>query len=146
MASNEYTVEYAKTGRSACKDTKCKEKIEAGSIRFGKVFDSPFGDGDKQTHWYHPECIFNYFARVRAGTKKIESTDDIQGFEDLKKSDQNTIENLISSGGKSKGKGKKRKEPAAKSTNKGGKTKKRKPKMKMKMKMEMMMVMELMGT
>jgi len=127
MANNEYVVEYAKTGRSGCKDTKCKKKIAEDSVRFGKIFDSPFGD-DKQTHWYHPECIFNYFARAKASTKKIESSDDIQGFDSLNKSDQKIIENLISSGGKSKGTkkgGKKRKEPATKTTNKGKKKKKK---------------------
>jgi len=126
MSSNEYSVEYAKTGRSSCKDTKCKKKIGEGSIRIAKIFDSPFGD-DKQTHWYHPKCIWNYFSRAKGSTKKVESTDDLQGFDDLSKADQKTVEALIASGGKSGGGGsKKRKTPATKSSTKGKSKKKKK--------------------
>ncbi len=37
MATNEYVVEYAKTGRASCKNTKCKKNIAAGDVRIGKV-------------------------------------------------------------------------------------------------------------
>ena len=32
-----YSIEYAKTGRSSCKDTKCKKNIAAQALRVGKV-------------------------------------------------------------------------------------------------------------
>ncbi len=39
MATNEYVVEYAKTGRASCKNTKCKKNIAAGDVRIGKVLE-----------------------------------------------------------------------------------------------------------
>ncbi len=38
MATNEYVVEYAKTGRASCKNPKCKKNIGTGDVRIGKVF------------------------------------------------------------------------------------------------------------
>jgi len=95
MASNTYVVEYAKTARSKCKDSKCKETIEKDVLRIGKQFPSPFGD-DTSCDWFHAPCIFSALTRARAGTKKIESSADLSGFDDLKSADQTIIENLIS--------------------------------------------------
>ena len=36
-----FSIEYAKTGRAACK--KCKEKCSSGEIRMSKLVDNPFG-------------------------------------------------------------------------------------------------------
>jgi len=131
MAENKYTVEYAKTGRSKCKDTKCKKAIEAHTVRVGKVTKNPFGGGDdseesaaSMTHWYHMSCIFETLKRARKTTKRIESEDDLEGFGDLKAADQETLRRLLAAvdkdeeKDKDKKKGTKRKSPETKTEKK----------------------------
>jgi len=58
---------------------------------------NPFGDSadDKMTKWYHAKCAFSALKRAKASTKKIESSDDLQGFEDLDTVRQKKIKALI---------------------------------------------------
>ena len=57
MADVRYCVEYAKSGRSGCK--KCKQKIEKGMGRIGKITPNPFSDdGGEMKVWYHMRCMF----------------------------------------------------------------------------------------
>ncbi|GFS06592.1 DNA ligase [Elysia marginata] len=94
MADNKYVVGYAKLGTSSCK--KCKQKIEKGSLRIGKVTPNPFSeDGGDMKQWFHPSCIFETFVRARATTKKIEDPEDVEGFGDLKPEDKEVIKDLI---------------------------------------------------
>ncbi|XP_063690820.1 DNA ligase 3-like [Bolinopsis microptera] len=89
-----FRCDYAKTNRSACK--KCKIKIEKAEVRIAKLKTNPFSDdGGLMTDWHHPKCVFETFARARATTKKIESSDDIEHFDLLKSKDQDVIEHLI---------------------------------------------------
>ena len=93
MADAEYVIEYARSGRSGCK--KCKEKIDKGSPRIGKETSSPFSDDGKMRTWYHVKCIFDSFQRARATTKKIESTADLQGYDTMRKEEQDDVKKLI---------------------------------------------------
>lgn len=75
---------------------KCKGVIDAGSVRIGKITPNPFdSDGSDMTTWYHHDCIFNALSRAKASTKKIESTADLEGFDDLGEDDQQLVEALI---------------------------------------------------
>jgi len=57
MADARYCVEYAKSGRSSCK--KCRQQIEKGVGRIGKVTANPFSDdGGEMKVWYHMRCMF----------------------------------------------------------------------------------------
>jgi len=98
MASNSYVADYAKNARSKCKATSCKEQIAAKELRLGKSHPSGFHDGD-ETNYYHPKCLIDSFKRVKAGTKIIETTGDIEGFGDLTKADQQLITNLLAGKG-----------------------------------------------
>eukprot|EP00816_Leptocylindrus_hargravesii_P012345 CAMPEP_0196808632 /NCGR_PEP_ID=MMETSP1362-20130617/8618_1 /TAXON_ID=163516 /ORGANISM="Leptocylindrus danicus, Strain CCMP1856" /LENGTH=480 /DNA_ID=CAMNT_0042183041 /DNA_START=16 /DNA_END=1458 /DNA_ORIENTATION=+ len=49
-------IEVAKSGRSTCKSTKCKEKIEKGELRIAKKYMKPDSDVEMSSY-YHPECI-----------------------------------------------------------------------------------------
>lgn len=68
-SSTKVTVEYAKSGRSACK--KCDEKIPAKSVRLGLVTKHP--QGFDQTKWHHLDC-FPFSSDV------VSSVEDITGF------------------------------------------------------------------
>lgn len=97
MASAEekpFVVEYAAQGRAKCKT--CKQQIEKNSKRIGKLVSNPFSeDGGMMKQWYHVRCIFESLSRARATTKKIDSTDDLDGFEKLNDDDQKEIKGLI---------------------------------------------------
>ncbi|KAJ7393414.1 DNA ligase 3 [Desmophyllum pertusum] len=89
-----FLVEYASQGRAKCKT--CKLQIEKTTTRIGKLVSNPFSeDGGMMKHWYHVPCIFDSLSRARATTKKIESTDDLDGFGKLKDDDQAKIVGLI---------------------------------------------------
>ena len=97
MASAEekpFVVEYAAQGRAKCKT--CKQQIEKNSKRIGKLVSNPFSeDGGMMKQWYHVRCIFESLSRARATTKKIDSTDDLDGFEKLNDDDQKEIKGLV---------------------------------------------------
>eukprot|EP01117_Protostelium_nocturnum_P004476 TRINITY_DN1612_c0_g1_i1.p1 TRINITY_DN1612_c0_g1~~TRINITY_DN1612_c0_g1_i1.p1 ORF type:complete len:495 (-),score=220.95 TRINITY_DN1612_c0_g1_i1:64-1548(-) len=96
MSQNKYSVEYAKTGRSLCKNSKCKGKIEKDSLRIAKIYPSDrFEVGGTQTDWYHYNCLFDALSRARKDTKKIESEDDLQGFIGLADADQELINDCL---------------------------------------------------
>jgi len=128
MADNKYTVEYATSNRSKCKDSKCKEGIESGSLRIGKITKNTFSSDEDalKTEWYHYQCIFSALKRARKDTKKIESEDDLEGFSKVKSADQQKIKDLIAGGDAEEEpkKGTKRKKSPAKKEKKEKKEKK----------------------
>lgn len=94
--SFQYVVERASSGRAKCKDTACKQPIQKGELRIGKIGKSGFGDEDAlTTSWYHADCYFNAKSRMRATSNKIDSVDDISNFDELSTSDQDVIEQLV---------------------------------------------------
>uniref|UniRef100_A0A0A9WG25 DNA ligase n=2 Tax=Lygus hesperus TaxID=30085 RepID=A0A0A9WG25_LYGHE len=91
-STNQYRwyVDRAKTGRAGCK--KCKQTIEAKSLRMAKAAPSPFGSGEQMMkQWHHVDCMFQVFSKQRATTAKIESVDDIGGWDLITKEDQEDI-------------------------------------------------------
>lgn len=106
-----------------CKENSCKQTIEKGALRIGKSFPSPFGDADMtnwfvdMTNWYcvankeqrlllddscaffsfryHAICMFQSLSRARKTTKKIESEDDLEGWDDIKEADKKLLRKLI---------------------------------------------------
>nr|GEW76537.1 polynucleotide 3'-phosphatase ZDP isoform X1 [Tanacetum cinerariifolium] len=83
-------VEYAKSGRSSCK--KCSEKIESKSLRLG--FSSWDPRGFENTKWHHMDCFFPLDA-------DLVSAEAIEGFSELKSSDQEKLKKLVTEGGQS---------------------------------------------
>jgi len=94
MADNTYNIEYAKPSRAKCKLTTCKQPFDEGSLRIGKTFSSSNGERN-QTDWFHVDCIFKAFVRARKTTKKIETVDDILGFDSLSPQDQDNVQKLV---------------------------------------------------
>lgn len=89
MTDNRFSVDYAKVGTSSCK--KCKTKIGKGEIRIAKISPSPFSEGDTMKLYHHVECLFETFLNARATTKIIESTTDLDGWEDVNQIDREKI-------------------------------------------------------
>lgn len=42
-------------------------------------------------HWFHLDCLFKAFQTQKATTKKIDSVEDIEGFENLSDEDQDLV-------------------------------------------------------
>lgn len=87
-----FEIEVAKNGRAGCK--KCKQKCLQGETRIAKIVPNPFSDG-KMKNWHHVDCLFEMFKKQRATTKRIESEDDILGFDLISDDEQNIIKKKI---------------------------------------------------
>eukprot|EP01147_Barroeca_monosierra_P002945 gene2945-5746_t len=91
--SNTFQVEAAKTGRSGCKE--CKEKIDKGVLRIGKVTPSPFSDEGSMTSWFHIPCFFKQQMRARSTTQKVQDASDLEGFFQIEEDDRRTVKKAI---------------------------------------------------
>ncbi|KAI4457498.1 dna ligase 1/3 family member [Holotrichia oblita] len=87
-----FIVEKAKNNRAACKQ--CKQKCTTGEIRFVKLTPNPFSAG-KMRNCYHIDCMLEAFLKQRPTTKRIQSTDDIDGINDLSDEERKEIEEKI---------------------------------------------------
>ncbi|KAM6907355.1 DNA ligase 3 [Xenentodon cancila] len=95
MSEQRFLVEYAKRGTAGCK--KCKDKIQKGIVRIGKVVPNPFSESaGEMKEWYHAKCIFEKLERARATTKKIEDITELEGWEELQDEDKELINKHIS--------------------------------------------------
>ncbi|KAA8586604.1 DNA ligase 3 isoform X2 [Etheostoma spectabile] len=95
MAEQRFIVEYAKRGTAGCK--KCKDKIQKGIVRIGKIVPNPFSESaGEMKEWYHVKCIFEKLERARATTKKIEDITDLEGWEELQDEDRELINKHVS--------------------------------------------------
>ena len=89
MTDNRYSIDYAKLGTSACK--KCKTKIAKGELRIAKITPSPFSEGDTMKVYHHVPCMFDTFLSARATTKIIESSTDLEGWQNISQADRDLV-------------------------------------------------------
>ncbi|CAB3405563.1 unnamed protein product [Caenorhabditis bovis] len=89
-------------GKRVAKCQKCKMQLEKGSLRLGKIVPNFFlaqKDDSKpppdMKQYFHKNCLFEMLFKARATTKVIESTEDLEGFDDLNAEDQDDIKKLI---------------------------------------------------
>uniref|UniRef100_A0A3Q3GWW3 DNA ligase n=1 Tax=Labrus bergylta TaxID=56723 RepID=A0A3Q3GWW3_9LABR len=95
MSEQRFIVEYAKRGTAGCK--KCKDKIQKGIVRIGKIVPNPFSESaGEMKEWHHVKCIFEKLERARATTKKIEDITDLEGWEELQDEDKEIINKHVS--------------------------------------------------
>ncbi|XP_016532777.1 DNA ligase 3 isoform X1 [Poecilia formosa] len=95
MSEQRFLVEYAKRGTAGCK--KCKDKIQKGIVRIGKIVPNPFSESaGEMKEWYHVKCIFEKLERARATTKKIEDLTELEGWEELQDEDKELINKHVS--------------------------------------------------
>ena len=85
-------------GTASCKNKDCKAKIAKGSLRIGKHSPSPFAEGTEMHNWFHPKCCFEQMKNPKA--IKLESLDDLEGFDEIKTEDHDLIQELFDNLGK----------------------------------------------
>ncbi|KAJ8608500.1 hypothetical protein CTAYLR_005751 [Chrysophaeum taylorii] len=95
LGDNKYVVDYAVDGRSKCRHASCKEQIEQGVLRIGKIPPALRTGHAIRTQWYHPECIFKSFSRMTKTTKTIHCVEDLDGFHKLIPSDQDLVKSYV---------------------------------------------------
>lgn len=86
-ASQDFSIEYAKSSRATCKG--CEEKIVKDEIRISKKdFESmegrKYGGIDR---WYHLDC----FVKIRTDLEFFDQADSLPGIKALSKEDQATV-------------------------------------------------------
>ncbi len=95
-----YEAEFAKSGRSKCKEFRCKQNIDEGELRIGVKIEENDHSGDC-LGWYHPKCLWKTFDYKSNGNTRIEKVDDIRNFYSLDEDTKRTISELISAPNKS---------------------------------------------
>ncbi|XP_053963564.1 poly [ADP-ribose] polymerase [Anastrepha ludens] len=90
-ALKDFGIEYAKSGRAACRG--CEQKILKDQVRIRKtVYDTEVGmKYGGQPLWHHVEC----FAQLRSELGWSEKGDCLPGFQSLKKDDQSDVLKLL---------------------------------------------------
>jgi hypothetical protein len=83
-----YQAEAAKSNRSQCRETSCKQNIGVGELRIGF-------QGADYYNWYHAPCAFKSFTNRYIRNPKMTSTGDISNFDTLTEEHQNIIRELI---------------------------------------------------
>ncbi|PAV82763.1 hypothetical protein WR25_24717 [Diploscapter pachys] len=101
-----FTIDVSKR---VSKCQKCKNSMEKGSLRIAKVVpnfwvaqkrDAKGEGGEDKTvpdmkQFHHTNCIFEVMMGARLTTKVIESSDDLEGWDEIPKEDQKPIQKLI---------------------------------------------------
>uniref|UniRef100_A0A7S4DZM5 PARP-type domain-containing protein n=2 Tax=Lotharella globosa TaxID=91324 RepID=A0A7S4DZM5_9EUKA len=100
-----YEVDYAKTGRSKCREFRCKETIPEGMMRVGKTLYEENDHWGKHLGWYHPECLRKTFWYRKNGNKKIKRASEIKGYRSLDPGDRDELDRVFNNKGKSASKG-----------------------------------------
>ncbi|PAN28633.1 hypothetical protein PAHAL_5G167800 [Panicum hallii] len=78
------SVEYAKSGRSACKG--CSENIAKGALRLGASFHDP--RGFENTKWYHIACF-------PTSSYPVFPVDNLKGFDSIEDHDREKLQELV---------------------------------------------------
>ena len=96
IGRNRFVVDYAVDSRSRCRQARCAApKISSGNLRVGKIPPSIKAGHSRRTHWYHAACIFRSFRNVCKGTRIVESTRDIEDFDNIRAADKETLRAFI---------------------------------------------------
>lgn len=92
-----YAAEYAKSGRSKCKEFRCKQCIASGELRIGVLTEENDHWGGQQG-WYHPKCLWKSFEYKKNANKRIESLEEIKNLEHLKPPELELLKGLLEEG------------------------------------------------
>lgn len=84
-----WSIEYAKSGESKCLLT--GGTIEQGKLRIGKEVDHP----KHTTAWHTVDALFASFCKGAADKARITDVAELNGFDALKKADQEMLRELV---------------------------------------------------
>ena len=89
-----YSIEYAKSGRATCKET--KEKIAKDELRIAKITTVMRGEDEIiMCNWHKVVPFFQMMSRMRKKEYQLQSVDDLVGFEDIKEEDQALVRKYV---------------------------------------------------
>ena len=96
--------DYAKTSNARCHGKSCEKEISQGTLRLSRLIVNPFIPQSSRRGeqlmpvYYHLSCLINY---LRSGSEKkkriADLENDLQGFDQLKKRDQERLKKLFAS-------------------------------------------------
>lgn len=90
-----YAVDYAKTGRSKCKES--GELIPKDEMRIAKVTEvSRQGETMMMTAWHRAVPFFQMMQRMRKKENQLMDVGDMAGFQDLREEDQERLRKMLS--------------------------------------------------
>lgn len=90
-AVKDFGIEYAKSGRAACRG--CELKINKDEVRVCKtVYDTEVGmKYGGQKLWHHLEC----FAQIRNDLGWLDTGENLPGYKQLKAEEKNKVKQLL---------------------------------------------------
>ncbi|CAF0960000.1 unnamed protein product [Didymodactylos carnosus] len=99
-----FSADYAKSDLAKCHGKNCANEISKGTLRLARLIPNPFiptssTHGDQlMPQYYHVQCFMNYLRSGSEKKKRVANvSNDIQGFEELKKKDQDYLKRLFAS-------------------------------------------------
>lgn len=102
--------DYAKSSNARCHGKNCDNEISKGTLRLSRLITNPFipqsstREEQLMPVYYHINCFINYLRSGNENKKRIENVEkDFQGFNDLKKVDQNKLKKIFNYEEKLKG-------------------------------------------
>jgi predicted DNA-binding WGR domain protein len=94
--------DYAKSSIAKCHGKSCENEISKGTLRLSRLIPNPFipqsstREEQLMPVYYHVDCFINYLRSGKENKKRVENVEnDLQGFNDLKKADQNKLKKLF---------------------------------------------------
>ncbi|CAF0711765.1 unnamed protein product [Adineta steineri] len=94
--------DYAKSSNAKCHGKYCENEISKGTLRLSRLIPNPFipqsstREEQLMPVYYHVQCMINYLRTGNEKKKRIENVEkDLQGFDELKKKDQEKLKKLF---------------------------------------------------
>jgi len=94
--------DYAKSDNAKCHGKNCQNEISKGTLRLSRLIANPFIPQSSTRAeqlmpvYYHVQCLINYLRSGHEKKKRLNNIEkDLQGFNELKKSDQNQLKKIF---------------------------------------------------
>jgi hypothetical protein len=94
--------DYAKSSNAKCHGKYCENEITKDTLRLSRLIPNPFipqsstREEQLMPVYYHVQCMINYLRTGNENKKRIQNVEkDLQGFDELKKKDQEKLKKLF---------------------------------------------------
>ena len=95
--------DYAKSSKAKCHGKSCDNEISEGTLRLSRLIRNPFipqsstRDEQLMPMFYHVQCFVNHLRSGKETKKRVNDVEnDLQGFDQLKKKDQDRLKRIFS--------------------------------------------------